>query len=194
VFNILNGSWATDNRVLFDSPADWISPGLDPYKDNPPAADGKKVIIADVDHIWPTAPHRGWIWKCFFRGIQPILMDSYGYGDPKWTSPAEQEAMRKHMGYALTYAKKINLGAMTPRSELASTKYCLANPGTEYLVYQHKSGKAFSVELSAGTYRYEWFNPAKGKSDGSDNVQATGGRQQFNAPFAGDAVLYLKAQ
>jgi hypothetical protein len=60
VFNILNGTWATDNRVLLQSPADWISPGLDPYKDNPPAADGAKVIIADVDHIWPAAPHRRW--------------------------------------------------------------------------------------------------------------------------------------
>ena len=64
VFNILKGDWAPDNRVLFESPADWISPASDPYKDNPPAATGQKVIIADVDHIWPIAPQRGWIWGC----------------------------------------------------------------------------------------------------------------------------------
>jgi len=58
-------------------------------------------------------------------------MVSYGYGDPKWTSSAEQEAMRKQMGYTLTYANKMNLAAMTPRNELASTKYCLANPDTK---------------------------------------------------------------
>lgn len=90
VFSILNGSWATDNRVLFEGPADWISPGLNPYKDDPPAADGTKVIIADVDHIWPTPPHRGWVWECFLRGIQPILMESYCYGKPEWTSLDEQ--------------------------------------------------------------------------------------------------------
>ena len=50
------------------------------------------------------------------------------------------------------------------------------------------------VELSAGTYRYEWFNPAKGESAGRGQVQAAGGSRQFKAPFAGDAVLYLKAQ
>jgi len=194
VFNILNGTWATDNRVLFESPADWISPGLDPYKDNPPAADGTKVIIADVDHIWPTPPHRSWIWECFLRGIQPILMDWYCYGDPKWTSRAEQEAMRKHMGYARTYAMKMNLAAMTPRNELAGTGYCLANPGKEYLVYQPRAGEAFSVELKPGSYRFEWFNPSEGATAGEGRIESRGCAQQFKAPFAGDAVLYLKAQ
>ena len=30
-------------------------------------------------------------------------------------------------------------------TELANTKFCLANPGTGYLVYQPKSGETFSV-------------------------------------------------
>jgi len=194
VFDILNGSWATDNRALFESPADWVSPGLDPYKDNPPAADGAKIIIADVDHIWPAPPHRGWIWECLLRGIQPILMDWYCYGDPKWTSRAEQEAMRKNMGYALTYANKINPAAMTPRSDLSSTTYCLAKPGKEYLVYQPKKGEAFSVEVKAGTYCYEWFNPTEGALTDTGRLEAADGKQQFKAPFEGDAVLYLEAQ
>jgi len=102
--------------------------------------------------------------------------------------------MRKCLGYTLTYANKMNLAAMTPRSELASTKYCLANPGTEYLVYQPKAGEAFSVELPLGKYDYEWFSPAKGEGAGSGIVQAVGGARQFKAPFEGDAVLYLKNQ
>jgi hypothetical protein len=194
VFNILNGSWATDNRVLLESPADWISPGLDAYKDNPPASDGRKVIIADVDHIWPAAPHRGWIWECFFRGIQPILMDSYCYGEPTWTSNAEQEAIRKYMGYTLTYANRMDLAAMTPRGELATTQYCLANPGTEYLVYQPQAGEAFSLELKAGTYCYEWFDPAKGAVAETGRLETPDGGRQFKAPFEGEAVLYLKVQ
>ena len=41
------------NRTLFDSPADWISPNPEGgYRDNPPAADGKKVVITDTDHLW----------------------------------------------------------------------------------------------------------------------------------------------
>jgi hypothetical protein len=41
VFNILNGSWATDNQVLVESPAGGFHPA-GPVQDNPPAADGKK--------------------------------------------------------------------------------------------------------------------------------------------------------
>lgn len=194
VFNILKGNWASDNRVLFDSAADWISPGLEPYKDDPLAANGKKVIIADVDHIWPASPHRCWIWKCFLRGIQPILMDWYNYGDPKWTSRDEQEAIRKQMGYTLGHALKINLAAMTPRGEVASTTYCLANPGNEYLVYQPKVNEGFTVKLTAGTYRYEWFDPAKDATAGSGSMESTGEAHQFMVPFQGAAVLHLKGQ
>ena len=118
-------------------------------------------------------------------------MDQYSYGEPKWTSGAEQEAMRKNMGYTLAYARRMNLATITPRSDLASSKYCLANPGTEYLVYQPKTGAGFSVELTAGTYRYQWFNPARGTPMGEGRVEAPGGGQQFKAPFASPSVLYL---
>jgi hypothetical protein len=193
VFNILSGSWAPDNAALFNSGADWISPGIDPYRDNPPAADGRKVIIADVDHIWPTAPHRGWIWECFLRGIHPILMDWYSYGDPSWTSPAEQDAMRRSMGYTLAYARRMNLGAMTPQDGLSSTGYCLAAAGSEYLVYQPASGAPFTVDLVAGAYLYEWFDPGTGTVSGSGSLAAPAGNTTFSASFSGESVLYLKA-
>jgi hypothetical protein len=70
------------------------------------------------------------------------------------------------MGYTLAYANRMSMATLTPRSDLASSKYCLANPGTEYVVYQPRAGEAFSVELKAGTYRYQWFNPANGTPAG----------------------------
>ena len=45
---------------------------------------------------------------------------------------------------------------------LASTRYCLAAAGREYVVYQPKRGAAFTVELPAGKYRVEWFDAAAG--------------------------------
>ena len=66
--------------------------------------------------------------------------------------------------------------------------------GVDDLVYQPKPGESFSVELKAGTYRYEWFNPAKSACTDTGRLEATDGRQQFKAPFEPDAVLYLKAQ
>jgi hypothetical protein len=41
------------NQTLFESPADWISPNPEGgYRDDPPASDGKKVILNDTDHLW----------------------------------------------------------------------------------------------------------------------------------------------
>lgn len=66
------------NAALFDSPADWVSPtGKDGYRSDPPPADGRKVVIADVDHIWPKQ-HQQWVWKSFTRGLNTAFMDLYG--------------------------------------------------------------------------------------------------------------------
>jgi hypothetical protein len=47
------------NQDLFDSPADWISPNAEGgYKDNPPVADGSKVILLDTDHLLHGLLHR----------------------------------------------------------------------------------------------------------------------------------------
>ncbi|KKW21277.1 MAG: hypothetical protein UY62_C0028G0003 [Parcubacteria group bacterium GW2011_GWF2_50_9] len=52
------------------------------------------------------------------------------------------------MGHTKIYADKMNLAAMTPRGNLSSTGFALANPGEEYLVYQ-KANSGFTVNLPA---------------------------------------------
>jgi hypothetical protein len=111
VFDLVGGTWATRNEPLWKSPADWISPGLDPYKDNPPAADGSKVIIADVDHIWPSAPQRGWVWKCFVRGYQPILWTGIPVGNP----PGSQATNRRPCAAAWARRAGLPSGWTWPR-------------------------------------------------------------------------------
>jgi hypothetical protein len=86
----------------------------------------------------------------------------------------------------------MNLVAMTPRADLSTTGHCLADPGSEYLVYQSDSDSSFTLDLAAGSYHYEWFNPATGDVESSGIVSASGGDKSFQAPFSGDAVLYLK--
>ena len=79
------------NEPLLASPADWISPGfddpMDPNADfsagpppgrwllDPPAADGRKVVISDTDHYSPMKADPLWAWKSFLRGHNPILYD-----------------------------------------------------------------------------------------------------------------------
>jgi len=177
--------------TMLASPAEWISPGrADGFAEEPPAWNEKKVSLLDTDHIWGVGGHAAWVWKSFFRGHNPLFMDPYDGSvlgqDRGW------ETIRAAMGHTRRLAERMNLAAMTPQGELASTKYCLANAGTEYLVYQPKPGEGFSVELKPGTYRYEWFNPTQGKIAGSDRIESPGGAQQFKAPFGSDAVLWLK--
>ncbi|MBE7529425.1 MAG: fibronectin type III domain-containing protein [Ardenticatenaceae bacterium] len=208
-----------DNSVLFNSPADWISPNN--YFD-PPVSDGSKVIISDTDHIWGIGGDREWVWKSFVRGHNPIFMDPYNCSpvwppnpcnpnDPVWVS------LRLNMGYARAYADRMNLAAMMPRGDLCATQYCLANPvasGAEYLVYLpvgstvagllERAGinrkpslylppdSATTVDLTntPGELFIEWLNPENG--DVIDGGVVTGGAvRTFSAPFSGDAVLYL---
>ncbi|HTL56150.1 MAG TPA: DUF6298 domain-containing protein [Candidatus Limnocylindrales bacterium] len=190
------GYGVDDLERLLKSPADWISPNPDhfDYKTNPPAADGKKVILPDTDHLWGVGGDVAWVWKSFLRGNNPIYMDPV---DPRsvWEPmPPNAEDVRNNLGYARRLAERIDLARMKPTPELANTGYCLANPGAEYVIYQPKPGEAFEVVLKAGSYRYEWFDPSKGAIGGEGTIEVTDGSRQFRAPFNQDAVLYLKTR
>ena len=148
-------------------------------------------IRLDTDHLgWDVyvkdaTLSRAWVWKSFLRGHNPILMEDLK-NNSGWI------AARAAMGHTRTYANKMNLAAMTPQNGLSKTSYCLANSGQEYLVYQAGSG-AFSVNPTAESYAFEWFNPTTGAVASTGSVKAAGGNQIFTPPFSGPAVLYLKA-
>jgi hypothetical protein len=190
-----------DNSKLFASPADWISPvGSLDYR---PAAEGKKVILADTDHICGICGDRKWVWKSFTRGENPLFMDMYDRGFTLASSELPSEplkdetwiSLRKNLGYTRTYANRMNIAAMTPNPALASTGYCLANAvasGAEYIIYLPEGGQV-TVDLSAtpGELVVEWFDPEKGERLSVTKTPG-GGNRVFIAPFAKDAVLYLK--
>jgi hypothetical protein len=197
------------NSVLQGSAADWISPGGSTaeslaeralariagrrdYRFNPPPSDGRKVIVPDTDHNWGIGGSQGWVWKSFLRGLNPIFMDPYDGMmlahrlDPRW------EAIRRSMGYTRRYSQRINLAAMLPREDLASSRYCLAEPGRTYLVYL-SSGHEVTVDLSSeGTmFSVEWFDPNTDTRRDAASAKG-GGRQIFRSPFPADAVLLLR--
>jgi hypothetical protein len=202
-----------ENRLHLDaSPATWVSyyfqakppKGQEEFGVNDPfVADGGKVSIQDSDHWWVEAIRgdaafgRGWVWKSFCRGHNPILMEHlpplsavlkdlpFAPDDPGYV------ASRRALGHTRHFAERMNLGAMTPSREVASTKYCLANSGREYLVYQPDNGP-FEVALTQSVFSVEWFNPADGKSEHGDPVQAPRAKVRFIPPWVSAAVLYLK--
>ncbi len=194
------------NANLFNSPAEWISPNPEGgYRDDPPASDGSKVILNDTDHLWGIGGNQAWVWKSFCRGMNPLFMDPYrkiGKANEQnitWTDHLLQrvylddqwEPIRKNLGYTLLYAKRMNLAHAIPRNDLASSGYCLANPGVEYLVYLPNSGEV-NVNLSetSETFNVEWFNPTNGEVAKTEMVKG-GSERSFVSPFNGDAVLYI---
>jgi hypothetical protein len=208
------------NDPLFDGPADWISPGYDDevfahgghpmapgsphsrWYDNPPPADGGKVVITDTDHYAPGQGDALWAWKTFLRGHHPILMDfgiidGVTQPDPSSGTPYDAfEPARYAMGDTLRFAQRIDLVEMEPRGDLSSTGYLLANPGKEYLVLQPgNASDPFTVELLPGIYAVEWHNVQTRQPMEADNLTVKGAESvSFTAPFAEDdpAVLYLR--
>jgi hypothetical protein len=193
--------------TLYKSAADWISPGS-----HVPPSDGTKVIINDTDHAYGAGElkhdgatgQRAWVWENFAAGNNVAFMDPYLVVWPGRNAPEGSTAdprvgikpdsfygaIRDAMGSTLTYANRMNLVAMTPQSTLSSTRYCLANPGAEYLVYQPSAGP-FTVNLLAGTYQYEWLDPSTNRISSSGAFSVSDGPHSFSPAFSGDAVLYL---
>ncbi len=194
-----------DNAILFASPADWISPGHGPrleYRQCPPEADGSKVILTDTDHLWGHGGTYQWVWKSFLRGLNPIFMDPW-CPLPGWRRPGYPQAilnqrdypdwalLRLNMGYTRRYAERLDLNAAAPRSDLASSGYCLAKPGEAYLVYVPDDAQV-AVDLSAasGELAVEWFSPRTGAMTTTASV-AGGQSRWFVSPFGFDVVLYI---
>jgi hypothetical protein len=192
------------DEILLDSPADWISPGAKLLP-----ADGRKVILNDTDHsyFWiglkadGLAAQRAWVWENFTRGSQCLFMDPYldpshdpGRNDPVGGSPDPYwDTLRQAMGRTRAYATRMDLAATAPHDALASTGFCLADPGSEYLVYAPEGGEVtVDLSASAGPFHVEWMDPAEGTILPGE-ATAGGGQRVFTAPFKGDAALYLSS-
>jgi hypothetical protein len=183
------------NDDLFAGPADWISPnnsdGAD-YINRPPPADGRKVIVVDTDHLWGMGGDADWVWKCFTRGLNPIFMDQLPPDGGDWQG-VWMDAPRAAMGITNRYARKMDLAAVRPRGDLASTGYALASPGSEYLVYAPDGG-SLAVDLSGarGTFGGEWIEVSSGVTHPVTGVRG-GGSRSLTPPVAGSIALYLRA-
>jgi hypothetical protein len=198
---------------LFQSPAEWISPGRGPnseYKYNPPAADGSKVILTDTDHLWGHGGNYPWAWKSFLRGLNPLFMDPWGPvpGNTRPGYPSNElnsrhypdwALLRANLGHTRRYAERLDLNRTLPHNELASSHYCLADPGTAYLIYVPDDAQVV-VDFSnvqgsdaQGALAVEWFNPRSGECV-QDKAIMGGRRHNFVSPFGMDVVLFLYAR
>jgi len=208
----VTGQGGTKLSDMLSGPADWIAPGISDvplYKTDPPAWDGRKVSVLDTDHIWGHGGTASWVWKSFCRGYNVLLMDAWDpiagtncpsipwdrrpgapgrnwnrAGDPAW------EPVRQAMGKARSYAARLDLASAIPAGDLASTGFCLAKPGHQYLAYLPE-GDEVTLDLGAsgGEFQLEWLNVAANRIENGGAV-AGGKRQRLLTPFVGPAVLF----
>ncbi len=153
-----------DNDALFASKAEIVAPngdgGFD--RDTPPL-DGTKVVHVDTDHIlWTETNGADWAWRAFTRGAGGFAIMDGGYSDYDdqggGANYADAENFRYTLGWILDYANRLNLVEMTPRRDLCSTGYCLANPvavNAEYLVYLPAGRMTSAILEILGTSRQE---------------------------------------
>jgi uncharacterized protein DUF6298/uncharacterized protein DUF4038 len=189
----ITGHGAERLDSMLASPADWVSPGSrDGYRDDPPAwNDKQKVSLLDTDHIWGLGGNPVWAWKAFVRGHNPLFMDPYDNAILAKGSADDWKPLRQSLGVTRKLAQRVDLAAMTPHEELASTKYCLAQPGVAYIVFLPDGG-GVTVDLSGanGNLNVEWIHPVEGTTVPADPV-AGGRRQDMKSPLAGSSVLYV---
>ncbi len=208
-----------NDAELLDSDADWIAPSARisstaNWGHGHPAC---KVSINDSDHsyweMWndPPQTNRNFFWINFTSGNQTLFMDPYVVYYPRQNrnlspspthgiSPrpdARWNNVRDTMGFIRGYANRMNLAAMTPRGDLASTGHALANmsPGEAEILVYAPSGGALDVNLSGfnAPFDVEWMNPETGGTRPGEAVPG-GGTVTLAPPFpfGRDAVLYLR--
>jgi hypothetical protein len=182
---------SSTNEDLFRSTADWISPAVapEPYVTDPPAADGRKVLIPDTDHLTGRTPENTllWVWKSFCRGMNVLLMDDECLMPVEpWRNP-----IRRDMGACRLYSERMNLAEALPCDDLASTKYCLSDRKSQFLVLLPES-PAVEVALTQapGVFNVEWRSVNTGEVATGGTING-GEKVKLTSPFAGPSVLYL---
>ena len=173
----MTATFPGDNRQLFASDADWISPNSAGRRsllfghwgnvESPIVNDGAKVILNDTDHLCGICADHKLFWRGFMRGLNRSLLilygfDSFGVGATNFhTESGELELIRQNMGYILSYANRVDLASMAPRCDLCTSGYCLANlspNAAAYLVYLPDGAKStLNVAAAAGDLAVEWF-------------------------------------
>lgn len=191
-----HGAWRMmEKNVVLNSKADCIAitGGWDSgrySRRDPPANSTGKPAVVDMDHVSPGSNDVGYVWSAFTRGYNFNLYDkpfeSPDSEGPKW------RIVRRNVGKTVELSKKADLANMNPRGDLASTGFCLANPGIEYIVYQ-SGGSTFTVSgLQADkSYYYQWYDPEQGEVIAVGRRKVSNSAEKF-VPANDGIVLYLK--
>jgi hypothetical protein len=189
------GGWSTTSEEkVIESPADWIATaGGWCDRDNPKVYQIKKPVIMDLDHVAPENHDPALVWKAFTRGYHYSLYD-HPFEQPQHESPAWQ-AVRANIHQTRLLSRRVrDLARMEPRPDLASTGFCLANEGQDYIVYVPRQEEIRIQGLEPGrTYRCEWFDCTRPSIEQAAPTTSEAPTLTLRPPCVG-AVLFMKLE
>ncbi|MHC4165885.1 MAG: DUF6298 domain-containing protein [Planctomycetota bacterium] len=160
-------------------------------KKDPPANNSGKPGIVDTDHGAAGTSDVGYLWSALTRGYHFNLYDK-PFESPDAEGP-EWQRVRRNVGKAVEYANKLDLVSVDPRGDLASTGFCLAKPGYQYVVYQPGNGPITVSGLRAATsYYYELYDMGRAKVVGEGRIRAPGSSESFESAGEG-TILYISS-
>jgi hypothetical protein len=199
---LMTAMWPSDpevNEWLWNSPAEAVSPsslrryvgvGAD-YMADPPPGDGKKVVIADTDHVWGIGGDVDWVWRSFTRGLNPIFMDPWD-GDFV-VHPPYGPAARPAMGFARRLADEFGIANLVPSGELVASGFALATADRSAIVAFQPESDKLGVDLRGvdGTFSVEWWHASIDATTRHPSVEG-GQIAQIATPYLGGSVLVLR--
>ncbi|MHC4443852.1 MAG: hypothetical protein ACYTA5_14745 [Planctomycetota bacterium] len=188
------------NSDLFVSNADILSPnrhnGDGHYRTGPNKNTTGRIVCLDTDHLWGVGGDYNWVWRAFVRGYHPIYMDplhNLSWNTNSWNpNDTVHVNARKGMGVVRVYSERLDFSSVVPNNARADSGYCLADPGDQYMAYQHTAGNDLAIiPLPTGTYYYEWVDPINGDLEDNGVVTGNGSNKTFNNPTSTYGGLYV---
>ncbi|RME90821.1 MAG: hypothetical protein D6766_12710 [Verrucomicrobia bacterium] len=159
-------------------------------KDPPENRAGKPGIV-DMDHVSPGSTDVGYVWSAFTRGYHFNLYDR-PFEQPDAEGP-EWERIRRSVGRAASYARRLDLVRARPRSAMSSTHFCLGDPNDALVVYQPRAGDVRVTGLQAGRYGCEVFDARAGEVVRREHADVRSGVLSISG-LRPDSVVYIERE
>lgn len=132
---------------------------------------------------------------------KPLLNEEFGLGDETdelrrrawaaFTAGAGGSGTGAYLQHLADFVSTIPFETLAPNDALVQSGegYCLADPGTRYVVYlPHGGGVGLDLTAASGSLQVAWYDPRSGST--TPGASATGGTvQTMNAPDGNDWVL-----
>lgn len=161
----------------------------------------------DMDHVQNTTTGTrdpSHFWKSLTRGYGYNHFESNFTGDPLLSQPYSAlgwegylddtvygfNILRYNMGVGQKWANNESIDPLamnaTDDTSVASTTYCLADPGVEYIVFSLTDSTPTVKQLQIGeTYRVKWCDATTGEEHpGTTTFTAGSTSQTLTAPFS----------